>query len=133
MSGIDPANGASHGLCGLSSLNKLLPTPESGTLKKLGMELDSTWSPTDYVAPWSEVRSFTYIRVCVDKSMRSSPSLITDLARRTAPEGTRVDDETVPGKRDVLISADTPHHDSTIFPNSEVFRPRSLPVAWVNS
>lgn len=43
------------------------------TLEKLREELDSALSPTDSVAPWSKARNLTYLRACVNESMRRSP------------------------------------------------------------
>lgn len=104
-----------------NTLYYLVKNPE--TLVKLRQELDSALSPADHVAPWAKVKNLPYLRACIDESMRLSPPVATDLARRTPPQGTKIDDQMVPGNTVVSISAYTAHRDPEVFPDPEEYRP----------
>ncbi|KAL9117860.1 MAG: hypothetical protein Q9187_005598 [Circinaria calcarea] len=104
-----------------NTLYYLVKNPQ--TLTRLREELDSALSPLDSVAPWSKVKNCAYLRACIDESMRLSPPVATDLARRTPPQGIEIDGQMVPGNTIVSISAYTAQRDPEVFPDPEAFTP----------
>ncbi len=93
-------------------------------MAKLRAELDSSLTTEDTMAPWSKVKRMTYLRACINESMRLSPPVATDLLRTTPSDRCYViAGEVVPPNTNVSISAYTAHRDPSIFTDPEAFRP----------
>ncbi|KAF2638392.1 cytochrome P450 CYP5280A1P [Massarina eburnea CBS 473.64] len=103
------------------TLYHLIKNPAA--LGRLREELDDALGHSDGTAPWSKVRNLEYLKACIDESMRLLPPVATDLLRKTAPEGLKVDTEMVPGNTIVSVSAYSAHRDPDVFDDPETFRP----------
>lgn len=99
----------------------LLKNPDC--LAKLRAELDSVLDKDDVVAPYDKVRHLPYLRACLDEGMRILPPVSFGLPRRTPPEGTTILGDFIAGDTSVSMSAYVVHHNPTIFPEPEVYRP----------
>ncbi|KAH6643362.1 cytochrome P450 CYP5280A1P [Truncatella angustata] len=114
--------GDGPGISLTNTLYYLIKNPE--TMTRLRAELDEVLAPEDVVAPWSKLKNLSYLRACVDESMRLSPPIATNLTRRTPPNRpSKIADEVVPPNTVVSISAYTAHRDPEIFPDPEAFKP----------
>lgn len=71
------------------------------------------------------MKNSPYLNACINESMRLSPSVATDLLRRTPAEGLIIDSHKVPGDTIVSISAYASHRDPKIFSNLEAFWPET--------
>lgn len=94
------------------------------TFAKLRQELDGVLSQEEIIAPWSKVKNLTYLRACIDESMRLAPPVATELIRRTPPDTTMmIDGELIPPDTNVSIAAYTAHRDPSVFPDPETYDP----------
>ena len=94
------------------------------TMAKLREEVDRALSPDDAVAPWEKVKSLPYLRACLDKAMRLTPPVATELIRCTPPDASVViDGEVIPPNINVSMAAYTSHRDSTVFEDPETYDP----------
>ncbi|KAK0630319.1 cytochrome P450 CYP5280A1P [Bombardia bombarda] len=120
--------GDAPGISLVNTLYYLVKNPAAMT--RLKAELDAALLPADEVATWAKTKSLPYLRACIDESMRLSPPVATDLARRTPPGQSHVVDGClIPGDTNVSISSFTAHRDPDIFPDPEAFKPERWLVA----
>ncbi|KAL4867120.1 cytochrome P450 [Aspergillus spectabilis] len=64
----------------------------------------------------------SYLRACLDESLRMLPPVIFGLPRLTPPEGTTILGEFLPGDTSVSMSAYVVHNDESIFKDHNVYR-----------
>ncbi|OQV05466.1 hypothetical protein CLAIMM_10199 [Cladophialophora immunda] len=99
----------------------LLKNP--GALAKLREELDANLDEEDVIPPYDKIKHLPYLRACLDESLRILPPVSFGLPRRTPPEGLQILDDWIPGNTSVSMSAYVVHHDPSIFPEPNVFKP----------
>lgn len=106
-------------------LYELLKHPQ--VMKRLREEIDAALEPHEVVAPYDKVKHLTYLRACLDESLRLQPPTPHGLPRKTPPEGLWIMDQYVPGNTTVSISALVAHRDESVFPDPESF----IPERWL--
>lgn len=100
---------------------QLLKNPKC--MQRLREELDSVLDEDDVVAPYEKVKYLTYLRACLDESLRLFPPTSHGLPRMTPPEGANILGDYIPGGVTVSMSAYVVHRDAAIFPEPEKFNP----------
>ncbi|KAL9109914.1 MAG: hypothetical protein Q9227_005437 [Pyrenula ochraceoflavens] len=92
-------------------------------LAKLHEEVDAALDPDEIVAPYDKVKHLSYLRACLDESLRITPPTTFGLPRRTPPEGASVLGRFIPGNTTVSMSAYVAHRDERVFSDPETYRP----------
>lgn len=101
----------------------LIKNPHS--LVTLRKEVDEVLSE-EVVAPYAKVKNLSYLKACLDESLRLSPPVSRGLERRTPPEGMRILGEDIAGDIGVSVPTYVAHRDPVIFPQPEEY----LPERW---
>ncbi|KAL4760661.1 cytochrome P450 [Aspergillus foveolatus] len=96
-------------------------------MARLREEIDEVLDGDEIVAPYSKVKHLSYLRACLDESLRMLPPVIFGLPRRTLPEGTTILGEHVAGDTSVSISAYVVHHDESVYKDNNTY----LPERWL--
>jgi cytochrome P450 len=91
--------------------------------KKLVHEIRSTFASPDQIVHGPELNSCTYLRACIDESMRLSPSGPSELQRQVLKGGAQIKGEFYPEGTIVGSAAWATGHDEEFYGDSEVFRP----------
>lgn len=99
----------------------LLRNPAS--LSKLRDELDSVLEEDEAVAPFDKVKHLSYLRACLDESMRLTPPNTLGVPRLTPAQGMWIMGYWIPGDTTVHCSPYTMHRNPEVFPDPEEFRP----------
>ena len=106
-------------------LYELLKHPKA--MERLREEVDAVLEPDEVVAPYDKVKHLTYLRACLDESLRLQPPTPHGLPRKTAPEGMWIMDQYIPGNTTVSMSALVAHRDESVFEDPESF----IPERWL--
>lgn len=96
-------------------------------LETLRRELDNALDTDEQIAPYDKVKHLTYLRACLDESLRITPPVSHPLVRQTPPEGATIRGEFLPGGTTVSLSAYVAHRDPKMFPEPETY----LPERWL--
>lgn len=99
----------------------LIRHPEK--LATLRDELSTVLYEDDVVAPYDSVKDLPYLKACLDEGLRLSPPVSSGLPRRTPPEGASIMGEWIAGNTSVSMTIYGAHHDPTIYPDPDVFKP----------
>ncbi|KAK2011851.1 cytochrome P450 [Colletotrichum eremochloae] len=92
-------------------------------LATLRQELSNVLHEDDIVAPYDSVKDLPYLKACLDEGLRLSPPTSSGLPRRTPPEGACIMGEWIAGDTSVSMTIYGAHHDETIYPDPDVFKP----------
>lgn len=90
---------------------------------RLRKELDESLPAGTVIPAYSSVMQLSYLRACLDESLRIIPPVSFGLSRITPPEGMNIDGHWIPGGTTVGVPAYTLHRDASIFPDPEAYRP----------
>lgn len=102
-------------------LELLLRHPQHiATLRK---ELAGVMDVDEVVASYDKVKDLPFLRACLDEGLRLSPPTSSGLPRRTPPEGALIMREWVAGDTSVSMTIYGAHHDPTIYPEPDLFKP----------
>ncbi|KAH8171018.1 cytochrome p450 domain-containing protein [Sarocladium implicatum] len=92
-------------------------------LATLREELSNVLHEDDVVAPYDSVKDLPYLKACLDEGLRISPPTSSGLPRRTPPQGASIMGEWIPGSTSVSMTIYGAHHDPSIFPDPDSFKP----------
>jgi len=92
-------------------------------LKKLTSEIRSTFNDVEEIRTGATLNSLTYLRACIDETLRMSPPVAGLLARRVLPGGLDVDGYHLSEGIEVGTSSYAIHHTEEYFPAPFTFRP----------
>lgn len=115
------AGSVTTGVALANVMMQLAKHPEA--LKTLREELDNALDSSEDIAPYEKVKHLTYLRACLDESLRIIPPVSHPLVRQTPPEGAMVLGDFLPGGTTVSMSAYVAHRDPKAFPEPEEYRP----------
>ncbi|KAH7014234.1 cytochrome P450 [Microdochium trichocladiopsis] len=114
--------GAETTAIALSNIMELL-IKHPAKLSALRDELSNVLDDDDVVAPFDKVKDLPYLKACLDEGLRLSPPTSSGLPRRTPPEGASILGEWIPGDTSVSMTIYGAHHDPSIYPDPDVFKP----------
>ena len=92
-------------------------------LETLRTEIDAVMEPEEVVAPYDKVKNLSYLRACVDESLRLTPPNTMNVPRLTPPEGLRIMGEWIPGNTTVHSPPYSIHRNENVFPEPEKYKP----------
>ena len=94
------------------------------TLANLVLEIDTTFKNLDEIITGEKLAACSYLRACIDESLRLSPPVGGLLSREILPGGLRIQDDFFPAGTDI----GTPHlalqRSPKIFRNPSAFDPQ---------
>lgn len=95
---------------------------------KVEEEVRSTFESVSQIHTGAALSSCTYLRACIDESLRMSPAVGGPLWREAEAGGALVDGVFIPAGYDVGTGIYSIHHNESYYPSSFIFRPeRWLP------
>jgi cytochrome P450 len=93
------------------------------TLAKLTAEIRSAFKDADDIKTGPKLNSLTYLRACLDETLRMNPPVGGVLTRKVLPGGLSINDLYIPGGVEVGTSAYAIHHNEEFFPEPFTFKP----------
>jgi cytochrome P450 len=93
------------------------------TYAKARDEVRRAFSSADEISLGAKLNSCTYLRMCIDESMRITPPIGASLFREAGPGGVTVDGHHFPAGIDVGTSIYSIHHNADYFPRPHRFMP----------
>lgn len=93
------------------------------TLQKAVSEIRTTFSDVSEIRAGKKLDGCVYLQVCIDESLRASPSVPSVLPREVLPGGIEIDRHHIPAGVIVGVPAYVVHHDPEYFPEPWQFRP----------
>ncbi len=96
---------------------------------KVVEEVCSVFPDTKSITIGPELNSCTYLRACIDESLRMSPPAASALWREVANGGILIDGLRVPAGCDVGTGIYSIHHNATYYPEPFMYRPER----WLSS
>ncbi|KAF7554290.1 hypothetical protein G7Z17_g3038 [Cylindrodendrum hubeiense] len=105
----------------------LLRTPSA--LARLQKEVTGAIGVDEMVPSYDRVKGLSYLRACLDESMRLSPPVSFGVHRKTTPEGASIDGNWIPGNTTIAVPAYSAHRNPIAFPEPEKYRPER----WLES
>jgi benzoate 4-monooxygenase len=91
--------------------------------KILQAEVDPVFDDNMTVCPHSAVAHISYLRHCIDESLRERPPVGIGLPRITPPEGAVIAGQRIPGNTAVSVPTWSVHHNAELFPDPHEFKP----------
>ncbi|KAF2157505.1 isotrichodermin C-15 hydroxylase [Myriangium duriaei CBS 260.36] len=99
------------------------------TLEKATREIRSTFSSVESIRPGAELNSCTYLRGCMDESMRISPPVPSALMREALVGGVTINGHTFRAGTDLCVPAFAIHRNPKYYPDPLAFKPER----WISS
>ncbi|KAF2233206.1 putative cytochrome P450 monooxygenase [Viridothelium virens] len=99
----------------------LLNNPK--TLSALSSEIRDQFQHVDEIAPGKKLAECSYLRACIDESLRLSPPVPSLMSREVLPGGLQIGGNFFPAGTDVGVPHYTAHHSPSIFQNPYKFDP----------
>jgi cytochrome P450 len=97
-------------------------------LAKIAEEVRSTFQDVEDIKSGPKLSSCTYLKACIDETLRMSPPIGGFLPRDVLPGGATIDGHYIPAGMAVGCSAYAVHHNAVYFPNPFSYQPgRWLP------
>lgn len=100
--------------------------------EKLTAEIRSSFSSPDEIRSGPQLSACSYLRACIDESMRMSPPISSTLWREVCDNGAYIDSHFLPPGADIGVSPYAFHHNEALFHNSYVFEPERWIVSEDN-
>ena len=91
--------------------------------KKLQSKVDPVFLPGVQVCAHNDVKDISYLRNCIDESLRERPPVGIGLPRITPPEGCAIAGQKIPGDTSVSVPTWSIHHNPDLFPDPYAFKP----------
>ncbi|KAF2018040.1 benzoate 4-monooxygenase cytochrome-like protein P450 [Aaosphaeria arxii CBS 175.79] len=85
-------------------------------LQRLTHEIRSTFTDVEQIATGPTLHKCTYLRACIDESMRMTPPVAGALPRQVLPGGIDIDGHHVPAGVDVGVPHYAIHHNADYYP-----------------
>ena len=99
-------------------------THNAHCLRKLGDEIISTFEREDEITDLNpKLPSLPYLRACIDKVMRLSPSVTGTVPREVLPRGMEIDGEHIPAGIVAGTGFYSLHHSPAYFSNTFTYDP----------
>ncbi|RDW67212.1 cytochrome P450 [Aspergillus mulundensis] len=98
-------------------------------LDRATAEVRNTFSSPSDIRMGAQMHTCTFLRACIDESMRLSPSAASSLWREAETPGATVDGQYIPPGVDVGTCIYSIHHNPTYYPDPFTFRPER----WIPS
>lgn len=95
--------------------------------KKVCEEVRATFASSDEIHMGSALNSCTYLRACIDESLRMSPPVGGALWREVCQGGVNIDGHTIPEGYDVGVGIYAIQHNPAYYPDPF----RYLPERWI--
>lgn len=92
-------------------------------LAKVTDEVRSAFSSFDDIVPGPALTSCTYLRACMDESMRISPPVPSALMREVLPGGVTINGHTFPAGIDMCVTAFAIHRNPEYYPDPLAYKP----------
>lgn len=89
----------------------------------LTTQLRATFNDVDEIVSGPELSTQSYLRACIDETLRMTPPIPGILTRKVLPGGTRVDGMELPPGSVVGVSAYAMHHNEANYPHSFTYFP----------
>lgn len=92
-------------------------------LEKATAEIRSTFSSLDDIRMGDTLKGCSYLRACIDETLRMVPPVALPLPRRIPAEGTFIGGTFMPGGIDVASTLYALHRNGECFPDPNSFKP----------
>ncbi|KAJ8116848.1 hypothetical protein OPT61_g1828 [Boeremia exigua] len=96
-------------------------------LEKLCKEIRETFSDVEEIVTSPKLSSCSYLKACIDETMRMTPPVAGALPRQVLPGGMDIDGKHIPAGVDVGVPIYTIHHNSTYYPQPFDY----IPERWL--
>ncbi|KAI9686867.1 MAG: hypothetical protein M1822_002620 [Bathelium mastoideum] len=93
------------------------------TLSTLSLEILSQFQDLDEIVPGKKLTECSYLRGCIDESLRLSPPVPGLMPREVLPGGLQIGEDFFPAGTDVGVPHYSVHHNPEIFKNPYKFDP----------
>ncbi|KAJ4294588.1 hypothetical protein N0V90_008279 [Kalmusia sp. IMI 367209] len=103
-------------------------THNMATLQKLCNEIRTTFSDVEEIVAGPILSSCSYLRACIDESMRMTPPVAGALPRQVLPGGMDIDGHHIPAGVDVGVPHYAIHHNADYFPRPFDY----IPERWLS-
>lgn len=97
--------------------------------EKLVTEVRGSFQSADEIRGGARLTQLSYLRACIDETMRMSPPVGGALGREVLPGGCVIDGTFVAGGCDVGVALYCTHHDEAVFHDSFTYTPER----WIES
>ena len=98
------------------------------TLQKLSHEIRTSFSDVEEIVSGPNLSACTYLRACIDESMRMTPPVAGALPRHVLPGGISIAGHHIPAGVDVGVPHYAIHHNAEYFPRPFDF----VPERWLS-
>jgi cytochrome P450 len=99
------------------------------TLQKLAKEIRDTFDDVEDIVTGPKLSGCTYLRACIDESMRMTPPVAGALPRRVLAGGIDIDGHHIPEGMDVGVPHYAIHHNPSYYPRPFDY----VPERWLPS
>ncbi|GAM82501.1 hypothetical protein ANO11243_004820 [Dothideomycetidae sp. 11243] len=99
------------------------------TLEKATREVRAAFSSVDSIVPGTALNNCTYLRACMDESMRISPPVPSALMREALVGGVTINGHTFPAGTDLCVPAFVIHRNSKYYPDPLAYKPER----WISA
>ncbi|PSN64191.1 cytochrome P450 [Corynespora cassiicola Philippines] len=99
----------------------------ASALQNLCKEIRENFSDVEEIVSGSKLSSCTYLRACIDETMRLTPPVAGSLPRQVLPGGLDVDGKHIPAGLDVGVPHYAIHHNADYYPKPFDF----IPERWL--
>lgn len=100
----------------------------TAALQRLISEIRASFDDVEEIVTGPRLSSCTYLRACIDETMRLTPPVAGALPRKVLPGGLTIDGHYIPAGMDVGVPHYTIHHNSSYFPRPFDY----LPERWLS-
>ncbi|KAF1960044.1 cytochrome P450 [Byssothecium circinans] len=100
----------------------------AAALHKLCKEIRETFSDVEEIATGPKLSGCSYLRACIDETMRMTPPVAGALPRQVLPGGIDIDDHHIPAGVDVGVPHYAIHHNADYYPRPYDY----IPDRWLN-
>jgi cytochrome P450 len=96
-------------------------------LQKLTQEIRSTFTDVEDIVTGPTLNTCTYLRACIDESLRMTPPVAGALPRKVLPGGIDIDGHYIPEGIDVGVPHYAIHHNPNYYPKPSDY----IPERWL--
>lgn len=96
-------------------------------LEKLCKEIRATFSDVEEIVTSPKLSGCTYLKACIDETMRMTPPVAGALPRQVLPGGMEIDGKQIPAGVDVGVPIYAIHHNANYFPQPFDY----IPERWL--
>ncbi|KAF2796452.1 cytochrome P450 [Melanomma pulvis-pyrius CBS 109.77] len=100
----------------------------AAALQKLSQELRNTFSDVEEIVSGPKLSGCSYLRACIDETMRMTPPVAGALPREVLPGGIEIDGHQIPAGINVGVPHYAIHHNSDYYPRPFDY----VPERWLS-